>query len=429
MPDWQGIHLLLSKLESIALFMIIQPFLLIITNNLTLASDYHITQVMRNDILVKRLQNIQLPPNRSAFLWGPRQTGKTTLLKQQFADAFWIDLLDYDLFLRLSQRPALLGQILEAQSSKTVVIDEVQKIPHLMDEIHRLIENKRYRFVLSGSSARKFRREHVNLLGGRAWRFELYPFVTAELKDGFDLDRALVSGLLPSHYLSSDSEMDLKSYVNDYLKEEIQAEALTRNIPAFSRFLYSAALTNGMLLNYSNAAREAGVSAKTIREYYQILEDTLIGRQLMPWKKSKKRRLIETSKFYFFDTGLVSALLNYKSLSPGTSEYGRAFEHFIFQECWAYRHYSRLDFPITFWRTAAGSEVDLVLGEAEIALEIKSSDNIKDRPKGIHFFQEEYHCKKRLIISKEPLPRRLNSNITVLPWKIFCEMLWAGQII
>jgi predicted AAA+ superfamily ATPase len=409
--------------------MINKPLLLIITNILTKASIYHIKQVMHDDILVKRIQHIQLPPNRSAFLWGPRKTGKTTLLKQQFADAFWIDLLDYDLFLTLSQKPARLGQILEAQSSKTVVIDEVQKIPHLMDEIHRLIENKRYRFVLSGSSARKFRRGNVNLLGGRAWRFELYPFVTSELKDDFDLDRALVFGLLPSHYLSPDSEMDLKSYVNDYLKEEIQAEALTRNIPAFSRFLYSAALTNGMLLNYSNAARDSGVSAKTIREYYQILEDTLIGRQLMPWKKSKKRRLIETAKFFFFDTGLVSALLNYKSLSPGTMEYGRAFEHFILQECWAYRHYSRLDFPITFWRTAGGSEVDLILGDAEVALEIKSSVNVKERLKGIHLFQEENHCKKRLIVSKEPFPRKLNSNVTVLPWKIFCEMLWAGQII
>lgn len=380
-------------------------------------------------MFVKRLQNIQLPPNRSAFLWGPRKTGKTTLLKQQFADAFWIDLLDYDLFLTLSRHPTRLRQMLEAQVSKTIVIDEVQKIPHLMDEIHWLIENRGFQFVLSGSSARKFRRGHVNLLGGRAWRFELYPLVTAELKNDFNLDRALLCGLLPTHYFSPDSEMDLKSYVNDYLKEEIQAEALTRNMPAFSRFLYSAALTNGMLLNYSNAAREAGVSAKTIREYYQILEDTLVGRQLMPWKKSIKRRLIETAKFFFFDTGMVSALLNYKSLSPGTSEYGRAFEHFILQECWAYRHYSRLDFPITFWRSASGSEVDLILGEADVALEIKSSKNVKDRPKGIHFFQEEYHCKKRLVVSREPFPRKLNSKITVLPWKIFCEMLWEGEII
>lgn len=314
---------------------------------------------MDNKELIKRIQQIGLPPKHSAFLWGPRKTGKTTLLRQQFPRACWIDLLDYDLFLSLSQRPTRLRQILEAQASKTVVIDEVQKIPHLMDEIHWLIENRGFRFILSGSSARKFRRGKGNLLGGRAWRFELYPFVTKELKD-LNLDKALVSGLLPSHYLLSDSAMELKAYVHDYLKEEIQAEALTRNLPAFSRFLQSAALTNGMLLNYSNAARETGVSVKTIREYYYILEDTLIGRQVLPWKKSKKRRLIETSKFFFFDIGIVSALLNYLSLTPGTREYGRAFEHFILQECWAYRHYSRLDFPIVFWRTASGAKVDII---------------------------------------------------------------------
>lgn len=377
--------------------------------------------------LIKRIQRIDLPQARSAFLWGPRKTGKTTLLRQQFSHAYWIDLLDYDLFLSLSQRPTRLRQILEAQALKIVVIDEVQKIPHLMDEIHWLIENRGFQFILSGSSARKFRRGRGNLLGGRAWRFELYPFVTKELKY-FDLGKALVSGLLPSHYLSADSEMDLKAYVHDYLKEEIQAEALTRNLPAFSKFLQSAALTNGMLLNYSNAARDAGISVKTIREYYQILEDTLIGRQLLPWKKSRKRRLIETSKFFFFDTGIVSALLNYKSLMPGTREYGRAFEHFILQECWAYRHYSGLDFPISFWRTASGAEVDLILGEPEVALEIKSSENAGDRTKGLHLFHEEYQCRKSFIVSRDPLPRKLNSKISVLPWHMFCEMLWSGDV-
>lgn len=385
---------------------------------------------MSNDVSIKRIQRIELPSNRSAFLWGPRKTGKTTLLKQQFPSACWIDLLDYDLFLSLSQRPTRLRQILEAQASKTVVIDEVQKIPHMMDEIHWLIENRGFRFILSGSSARKFRRGKVNLLGGRAWRFELYPFVTRELKD-FHLDKALLSGLIPSHYLSpdSESEMDLKAYVHDYLKEEIQAEALTRNLPAFSIFMQSAAITNGMLLNYSNAARESGVSVKTIRQYYHILEDTLIGRQLLPWKKSRKRRLIETSKFFFFDVGIVSALLNYKSLTPGTTAYGRAFEHFILQECWAYRHYSRSDFPITFWRTASGAEVDLILGDAEVAMEIKSSENAGDRTKGLHLFYEEHNCKKSLVVSRDPLPRKLTSNITLLPWQIFCEMLWDGKII
>jgi len=383
---------------------------------------------MEKKNLINRIQQIKLPSNRSAFLWGPRKTGKTTLLRQLFPKAYLIDLLDYDLFLLLSQKPTLLRQILEAQPSMTVIIDEVQKIPTLMDEIHWLIENKNYQFIMSGSSARKFRRGKANLLGGRAWRFELYPFVTKELEN-FNLNRALYTGLIPSHYLSSDSEMDLKAYVHDYLKEEIQAEALTRNLPAFSRFLQSAAITNGMLLNYSNAARESGVSVKTIRQYYQILEDTLIGRQLFPWKKLKKRRLIETSKFFFFDMGIVSALLGYKSLTPGTIEYGRAFEHFILQECWAYRHYSRLDFPITFWRTASGTEVDIILGDAEVAIEIKSSKNAGERTKGLHLFYEEQKCRKSFIVSRDPFPRKLSSNVSILPWRLFCEMLWEGEIL
>jgi predicted AAA+ superfamily ATPase len=377
---------------------------------------------------IRRIHQLQLPKNRSAFLWGPRKTGKTTLLKEQFSEAFWIDLLDFDLYLTLSQRPTRLRQILEAQPERTIVVDEVQKVPQLMDEIHWLIENKGYQFILSGSSARKFKRGKGNLLGGRAWRFLLFPLVTKEL-GSFNLDRALFTGLLPAHYLSADPEMDLKAYVQDYLKEEIQAEALTRNLPAFSKFLFSAALTNGMLLNYSNAARDAGVSVKTIREYYQILDDTLIGRQLPPWEKRRRRRLIETSKFFFFDVGIVSALLNYRSLTPGTKEYGRAFEHFILQECWAYSHYSKMDFPITFWRTASGAEVDLILGDADAAIEVKSSESVGDRPKGLHLFLEEEKCRKAFIVSRELLPRKLDSKITVLPWQTFCEMLWAGQII
>jgi len=383
---------------------------------------------MKTNTTINRIQRIDLPSNRSAFLWGPRKTGKTTLLKQQFPTACFIDLLDYDLFLSLSQRPTQLRQIIGAQSSNTVVVDEVQKIPHLMDEIHWLMENKDYQFILSGSSARKFRRGNANLLGGRAWRFELYPLVTRELEN-VDLERALIAGLIPDHYLSHDSGMDLKAYTHDYLREEIQAEALTRNLPAFSRFLQSAALTNGMLLNYSNAARDSGVSVKTIREYYQILEDTLIGRQLPPWKKAKKRRLIETAKFYFFDMGLISALLNYKSLVPGSSEFGRAFEHFILQECWAYRHYSRLDFPISFWRTASGAEVDLILGNADVALEIKSSENVTGKTKGLHLFSKEQTCGKSFIISRDPVPRKLDANTHVLPWRMFCDMLWDGDII
>jgi uncharacterized protein len=379
--------------------------------------------------MINRILDLKLPKDRSAFLWGPRKTGKTTLLKQQFPDAFFIDLLDYDLYLLLSREPTRLREILDGRKTETVVIDEVQKIPHLMDEIHWLIENRRYRFILSGSSARKMKRGNANLLGRRAWRFELYPLVSAELGD-FNLQRALVSGFLPSHYLSPDSRMDLKAYVNDYLKEEIQAEALTRNLPAFSRFLLSAAVTSGMLLNYSNAARESGVSVKTIREYYQILEDTLIGRFLQPWRKTKDRRLIETAKFYFFDTGLITALLDFRKLIPGTREFGRVFEHFILQECRAYSHYSRKDFPMTFWRTASGSEVDLILGDAEVSIEIKASDHAAQaRRKGLHLFCGEQPVRKSIIVSRDRFPSKVSSQITILPWQDFCGQLWNGDLI
>jgi len=383
---------------------------------------------MNSKKLLPRFLNIKLPAGQSAFLWGARKTGKTTLLRQQFANAFWIDLLDFDLFLRLSQNPKELRQMIAAQAKKTIVIDEVQKIPQLIDEIHWLIENKRYQFLLSGSSARKLKRSNTGLLGGRAWRYELFPLVSNEIGSQLDLSKALCSGFIPAHYLSSDFHMDLQAYINDYLKEEIQAEALTRNLPAFSLFLKSAALTNGMLLNYSNAARDAGVSAKIIREYYQILEDTLLGKRLLPWKQSKKRRLIDTAKFYFFDVGIVSGLLNYRSLTPGTKEYGRAFEHFILQECWAYNHYSRKNLDLSFWRTVSGAEVDLIIGDGEAAIEIKSSDHAGAQTKGLHLFSQEAKCRQYFIVSRDPFPRKLQNGIQIIPWQQFCARLWQGDI-
>jgi len=379
---------------------------------------------------VERILEIKLPQNRSAFLWGPRKTGKTTLLKQKFKDALWIDLLDYNIYFELNKNPSYLRQIIEANDRKLVIIDEVQKIPSLMDEIHFLIENKKTQFILCGSSARKLRKTKGSLLGGRCWRYELYPFVSKEV--GFEnldmnLNRILLYGLIPSHYLSPDPEMDLKSYVNDYLKEEIQAEAVVRKVPNFVKFLYYSALTNAQIINYSNIARECGVSVKTIIDYYSILEDTLIGRFLFPWSKRKKRRLIEKAKFYFFDNGIVTPLLNRKSLSEMTSEYGFAFENFVVNECFAYSKYSRKDFPLYFYRTAAGNEVDLILGEGEVALEIKtSSSNYKI--KGLHIFSDEFKPKKKIIINRSKF-RRKDNDILHLPYIDFLQMLWNGDII
>jgi len=383
---------------------------------------------MKKTIQIQRIQKIECPENRSAFLWGPRKTGKTTLLKQQFPDACWVDLLDYDIFFALSQKPTNLRQIIQAHESNIVVIDEVQKIPHLMDEIHWLIENKGYRFVMSGSSARKLRRGNVNLLGGRAWRFELFPLVSRELEE-FDLNKALVSGFLPSHYLSSDSSMDLKAYINDYLKEEIQAEALTRNLPAFSRFLKSAAITNGMLLNYSNAAREAGVAVKTIREYYQILEDTLIGRQLAPWKKSKKRRMIETAKFFSLMLGLSPLYLVIKPLHLEPMNMEEPLNILFF------RSVGRIDITVG-WTFLCHS------GEQPAALKwilfwVKRRLLLKLSPRKMleaaaqracTFFWKKIKVRK-IIVSRDPVPKKLDSGIHIMPWKHFCGQLWDGGII
>jgi len=381
---------------------------------------------------VKRILKINPPRSRSAFLWGPRKTGKTTILKQQFSEALWIDLLDYNVYFNFNKNPAQLREVISFSKNKnTVVIDEVQKIPALMDEIQWNIQNRRnIQFILCGSSARKLKRNNVGLMGGRALRYELFPLVSKEIGiDSINLDKILLYGMIPAHYFSGDPEMELKSYVNDYLKEEIQMEALTRNLSVFSKFLYSAALTNGMLLNYSNIARECGVSVKTVREYYTILEDTLIGRQIFPWRKSKKRRLIETSKFFFFDVGILTPLLGRKNLHPGTMEYGIAFEHFILQECWAYSRYSKTDFPLYFYKTASGNEVDMILGEGEVAVEIKSSENSNYKLKGLHIFSEESKPRKKIVVSRELFPRKLENGVEVWPWKEFLKALWDGDII
>jgi len=378
--------------------------------------------------LIERILRIRLPSNRSAFLWGPRKTGKTTYLRQNFKDALWVDLLDYNVFFELNKNPAYLRQIVEASGKRQVVIDEVQKIPAILDEVHYLMENKRIQFILCGSSARKLRRVSGGLIGGRAWRYELFPLVAREIGfENIDLKRILMYGTIPAHYLSPDPEMDLKAYVNDYLKEEIQAEAVVRRLSSFSRFLYYAALTNAQLLNYSNIARECGVSVKTVIEYYSILEDTLLGRTLSPWTKRKKRRLVETSKFYFFDTGVITPLLNRKEIVEGTMEYGFAFENFIVNECLAYSRYSRKDFPLYFYRTAAGNEVDLILGEGEVAIEIKSSPS-NYRIKGLHIFNEEFKPKRLIVIDTGKFKRK-DGTILHLPYIDFLQMLWEGEII
>ena len=385
--------------------------------------------------MYKRIQDLKLSSQETCFLWGPRQTGKSTLLKMLFRQAVRYDLLLSTEYQRLLREPNLIREEclaagLDANSqSDPIIIDEIQKLPALLDEVHWLMENKGLRFILCGSSARKLKRGHGNLLGGRAVRYELHPLVFPEVSD-FSLKKALNSGLIPRHYDSANPGRLIQSYVGDYLKEEIVAEALTRNIPAFSRFLEVAALSNGEVLNYTNIARECGISSPTVKDYFQILEDTLIGRHLPAFRKRRKRRLVVSPKFYFFDLSPVIYLSRRGKVVPGSELFGRAFEHFIWMEIVAHSSYSELFYPITYWRTSSGIEVDFVLGDNEIVIEVKSAEIIGNTHlKGMRRFKEEYSTRRSILVSMDSKPRKTEDQIEILPWQIFLKQLWGGEVI
>ncbi len=370
--------------------------------------------------------DINLPDNRSAFLWGPRKTGKTYWINERFSDSVLIDLLKTDVFADYASRPSLLREQYQEHKG-LVVIDEIQMVPDLLNEIHWLIENSDVSFLMIGSSARKLRRGHVNLLGGRAWRYTMAPLTYAETK-GFDLGQVIISGLLPPHFLSSDPVQDLRSYVADYLKEEIAAEAVIQNMPAFAEFLRVAALTSGELLNYTNVGRETGVSAKAVRNYFQILEDTLLGFRVPPWRKKKKRRLIETEKFYLFDVGVTNYLAR-RAPRIGTPEFGKSFEQYILMELKAYQAYRNPELDIRYWRTSSGFEVDFILGNMNVAIEVKGSEKIHSgHTKGLKALLEEQTIDMAIIVSLEKQPRKLDPSIEVLPWRVFLETLWSGGL-
>ncbi len=379
--------------------------------------------------MYKRLQQFRGLGTESCFLWGPRQSGKSTLLKMLFQNSPYYDLLLSDEFERLNRKPSLLREELLADyPSCPVIIDEVQKIPQLLDEIQWLIVNKKIQFILCGSSARKLKRGSGNLLGGRAIRYELFPLVSQEITN-FDLMQALNHGLLPKHYLSDHSELLGRSYVGDYLKEEIAAEALTRNVPAFARFLEAASFSNGEVVNFINIARECGVSGPTVKEYFQILVDTLLARFVPAFQKKPKRRVIQAPKFYLFDVGIANALLKRGNIAQGSEIFGRAFEHFILQEIIAHSHYSGLEYSVSYWRTASGFEVDFILGDRDVALEVKGVSEVHSQHlRSINAFQEEYKPKKTIIVSLDAKPRVVD-GITIMPWKNFLGDLWTGLII
>lgn len=372
-----------------------------------------------------RLLNIQLPPDRSAFLWGPRKTGKTYWVNSHFSDLPLIDLLKTDVFAAYASRPSLLRERYLGHRG-LIVIDEIQMIPDLLNEIHWMVENTEASFLMTGSSARKLRRGHANLLAGRAWRHTMTPLSFMET-DGFDLEDVFISGLLPPHFVSIDPVQDLRSYVADYLKEEIAAEAVVQSIPAFAEFLRVAALTSGELLNYTNIGRESGVSAKVVRNYFQILEDTLLGFRVQPWRKAKKRRLIETEKFYLFDVG-VTNYLSRRTPKTGTPEFGHSFENYILMELKAYQAYRNPELNIRYWRTSTGFEVDFILGDMQIALEVKGSRNVHDaHTRSLRALLQENAVGKSIIVSLDEEPRVLEYGVEVLPWQVFLERLWASE--
>lgn len=380
------------------------------------------------------LNLIELLKKSSHFLLGPRAVGKSTLIKENFLkktasskslSVDYINLLDSKLYLRLKGDPSLLSSLV---SKKYAIIDEIQRIPELLNEVHRLIEDKNKCFLLTGSSARKLKRGNTNLLAGRAFKAELFPLTWFELAAAkkFTLNRYLRFGSLPLAYLGQYREEYLYNYVDTYLKEEIQSEAITRSLPNYTRFLQSAAFNNAQLLNYTKTASDAQLSPNTVRDYYQILEDTLIGFSIPPWVKSVKRKAVQTAKFYFFDPGIVHTLCETQHLSPHSDLFGKAFEQFIACELRAYLSYRKVRLPLRYWRSKSGFEVDFLIGD-NTAIEVKSSKKVTSRDhKRLLAIAEENKWKNLIIVSRDSLRVRFQNGIQHLHWEDFLKNLWKG---
>jgi predicted AAA+ superfamily ATPase len=379
-------------------------------------------------------RQIQLPPSgtETFFLWGPRQTGKKTLLRANYPDAFWIDLLKAEEYRRYMQNPELLRAELSVRTSvRQVVIDEVQKVPPLLDEAHWLHENRDVRFALCGSSARKVKRGRANLLGGRAVRYELHGLTAQEIGAEFDLTRMLNHGCLPRVYQSDRPMRLLNSYVADYLKAEVAAEGLVRNLPVYSQFLNIAALSDTELVNFSTIARDCGVSSHTIQGYFQILEDTLLGRWLPAYAKRPKRRVIAAPKFYFADVGVVNLLAQRGELRPGAELFGKAFENWIFHELCACNSYREAFAQLSYWRLASGIEVDFIVNDMQLAIEAKATARVTvDHLKGLRaLVQDHPRIKRRVVVCLEPNARRTEDGILILPVREFCGQLATGELL
>ncbi|GAB4112556.1 MAG: ATP-binding protein [Acidobacteriota bacterium] len=374
--------------------------------------------------LVERALDLRsLLQHKSYFLLGPRQTGKTTLMRNSLPGVRVYDLLDSGVYLALSHNPGRIAEELTPET-RLIAIDEIQRLPDLLNEVHRLIEQAGIRFLLTGSSARKLRRGGVNLLGGRARTKYLHPLIRRELRDHFDLSRAIARGTLPSIYFSDDPAADLQAYTGTYLQEEVVAEGATRNVPAFSRFLHVAALCNGTIVNFTKVANDAQVPRTTVYEYFEILRDTLVLFELPAWRKTVTRKPLASSKYYFFDVGVASALQG-RQVRPGTPEFGPAFETYLMHELSSYCDY-RSGEQLAFWRSTSGFEVDFVMGD-HTAIEVKAKSNVSWQDlKPLRALAEEGKLKRYLCVTLEPRRRNIE-GITVLPYTEFLDRLWADE--
>lgn len=378
-------------------------------------------------------RDIKLPlkPKRSFFLWGPRQVGKTSLLRTTYPNAPWINLLRSEEFAAYQSRPQLLRERILQNKWKFVVLDEIQKVPQLLDEIHNLIEEHHVVFAMCGSSVRKVRANHANLLGGRALRLEMFGLVSNELGSDFNLEQILNRGYLPSLYSSDDYVQLQKSYCADYLKEEIFAEGLVRKLQPFSRFLEIAAIGDTEVTSFETIARDCGVSAPTVKSYFEILNDTLLGRFLPAYALRPKRRQVLSPKFYFSDVGVVNHLAQRGSVSPKSTLFGKAFENWVHHELCAWLEYHKRPEQLSYWQLSSGIEVDFILGHMNCAIEAKASEKIhKDHLKGLREVITDYpETKRRIVVSLEPISRRTDDGIEILSVADFIKSLWADQLI
>ena len=379
--------------------------------------------------MINRILNLDNVHNDSVFVWGARQVGKTTLIRNTYPNVVYYDLLRAKDFERLQRNPSLLSEDLALLNDcDTVIIDEVQKIPQLLDEVHSLIFHKNIRFILSGSSPRKLKRYGANLLGGRALKEILYPLVSAEIPD-FDIYKAVRYGTLPRHYLISDPWKRLGAYIGVYLNEEIREEALSRNLKTFSRFMEIAAFSNGEIVVYKNIAQDCGIDYRTVANYFEVLTDTLTGYMIPSFTQTQKRRNIQAPKFYYFDVGIANYLRNRRNIQLGSVDFGHAFEHFIIQELIAYLGYNRKDEQLSYWRTSSGYEVDAIIGAGRVAIEIKSTEEIQSRHlKGLKAFQEEKPECRLIAVSFDSRPR-ITNNVEVYPATDFLRKLWNHEIL